>query len=163
VQTWPRSLDQLPPMMDYDIRHGHTYLYFKGTPLYRFGYGLSYTTFEYANLRTTPGGLSTNGSINISVEVKNAGTRAGEEVVQLYVRHLNSSVERPQIELKGFTRIPLQAGEKRVVQMTLPAERLAYWNVRNHRFEVEPDKIEIAVGGSSADLRLRKTVQVTTR
>ena len=163
VQTWPRALDQLPPMMDYDIRHGRTYLYFKGTPLYRFGYGLSYTTFQYANLRVTPSALSTNGSLNLSMEVKNAGTRAGEEVVQLYVRHLNSSVERPQIELKGFTRIPLQAGEKRVVQMTLPAERLAYWNVRNHRFEVEPDKVEIAVGGSSADLRLRKTVQVTVR
>ena len=107
--------------------------------------------------------MSTHGSINISVEVKNAGTRAGEEVVQMYVRHLNSSVARPQIELKGFTRIPLQAGEERVVQMTLPAERLAYWNVGKHRFEVEPDKIEIAVGGSSADLRLRKTVQVTAR
>jgi beta-glucosidase len=163
VQTWPRSLDQLPPMRDYDIRHGHTYLYFKGTPLYRFGYGLSYTTFQYANLQVTPSALSTRGSINISVEVKNAGARAGEEVVQLYVRHLNSSVERPQIELKGFTRIPLQAGEKRLVQMTLPAARLAYWNAGKHRFEVEPDKIEIAVGGSSSDLRLRKTVQVTAR
>ena len=163
VQTWPRSLDQLPPMMDYDIRHGHTYLYFKGTPLYPFGYGLSYTTFQYANLRVTPGTLSTKGSINLSVEVKNTGARAGEEVVQLYVRHLNSSVARPQIELKGFTRVPLRAGEKRVVQMTLPAERLAYWNVGNHRFEVEPDEIEIAVGGSSSDLRLRKTVQVTAR
>jgi beta-glucosidase len=163
VQTWPRALDQLPPMLDYDIRHGRTYLYFKGTPLYRFGYGLSYTTFQYANLRVTPSALPANGSLNLSVEVRNAGTRAGEEVVQMYVRHLNSSVQRPQIELKGFTRIPLQAGEKRVVQMTLPAERLAYWNVRNHRFEVEPDKVEIAVGGSSADLRLRKTVQVTAR
>jgi beta-glucosidase len=111
----------------------------------------------------TPGSLSTKGSINISVEVKNTGARAGEEVVQLYVRHLNSSVARPQIELKGFTRVPLRAGEKRVVQMTLPAERLAYWNVGNHRFEVEPDEIEIAVGGSSSDLRLRKTVQVTAR
>jgi beta-glucosidase len=163
VQTWPRSLDQLPPMMDYDIRHGRTYLYFKGTPLYSFGYGLSYTAFQYANLRVTPGTLSRKGSINISLEVKNMGARAGEEVVQLYVRHLNSSVARPQIELKGFTRVPLQAGEKRVVQMTVPAARLAYWNVGKHRFEVEPDKIEIAVGGSSADLRLRKTVQVTAR
>jgi beta-glucosidase len=163
VQTWPRSLDQLPPMMDYDIRHGRTYLYFKGTPLYSFGYGLSYATFQYANLRVTPNRLSTNGSINISVEVKNAGARAGEEVVQLYVRHLNSSVERPQIELKGFTRIPLQAGEKRLVQMTLPAARLAYWHAGNHRFEVEPDKLEIEVGGSSSDLRLRKKVQVTAR
>jgi beta-glucosidase len=163
VQTWPRSLDQLPPMMDYDIRHGRTYLYFKGTPLYSFGYGLSYTAFQYANLRVTPGTLSRKGSINISLEVKNMGARAGEEVVQLYVRHLNSSVERPHIELKGFTRVPLRAGEKRVVQMMVPAERLAYWNIGKHRFEVEPDKIEIAVGGSSADLRLRKTVQVTAR
>jgi beta-glucosidase len=163
AQTWPRSLDQLPPMMDYDIRHGRTYMYFKGMPLYPFGYGLSYTAFEYANLRVTPSALSTKASINISVEVKNTGARAGEEVVQLYARHLNSSVARPQIELKGFTRVPLRAGEKRVVQMTLPAARLAYWNAEKHRFEVEPDKIEIAVGGSSADLRLRKTVQVTAR
>ena len=162
VQTWPRSLDQLPPMMDYDIRHGRTYLYFKGTPLYSFGYGLSYTTFQYANLRVMPGTVSTNGTINVSVDVKNAGARAGDEVVQLYVRHLNSSVERPQLELKGFTRIPLGPGEKRAVQMSLPAERLAYWNVGKHRFEIEADKIEIAVGASSANLRLRKTVQLTT-
>jgi beta-glucosidase len=162
VQTWPQSLDQLPPMMDYDIRHGRTYLYFKGRPLYSFGYGLSYTTFQYANLRVTPGTVSTNGTINVSVEVTNAGARAGDEVVQLYVRHLNSSVERPQLELKGFTRIPLGPGEKRAVQMSLPAERLAYWNVGKHRFEVEADKIEITLGASSADLRLRKTVQLTT-
>ena len=162
VQTWARSLDQLPPMMDYDIRHGRTYMYFKGTPLYSFGYGLSYTTFQYANLRVTPAAISTKGTINVSVEVKNTGARPGDEVVQLYVRHLNSSVERPQIELKGFARVPLEVGEKRVVQMTLPAERLAYWDVGKHRFEVEADKIEIAVGASSADLRLKKTVQLTS-
>ena len=160
VQTWPQSLDQLPAMMDYDIRHGRTYLYFKGTPLYPFGFGLSYTTFQYANLRVTPGTVSTNGTISVSFEVKNSGARGGDEVVQLYVRHLNSSVERPQIELKGFTRVPLQAGEKRTVQMTLPAERLAYWNVGKQRFEVEADKLEIAVGASSADLRLKKIVQL---
>ena len=160
VETWPRSLDQLPPMMDYDIRHGRTYLYFKGTPLYSFGYGLSYTTFQYANLRVMPATVAANGTINVSLEVKNTGERAGDEVVQLYVRHLNSSVERPQIELKGFTRVPLEAGEKRVVQMTLPAARLAYWNVGKQRFEVEADKVEIAVGASSADLRLKKAVQL---
>jgi beta-glucosidase len=163
VQTWPRSLNQLPPMMDYDIRHGRTYMYFKGEPLYPFGYGLSYTTFAYSNLHVTPAGRSAKDSINVTVDVKNTGMRAGEEVVQMYVRHLNSSVERPQIELKGFTRISLTPEEKITVKLTLPTDRLAYWNVRDHRFEVEADKIEIAVGGSSSDLRLKKTVQVTER
>jgi len=163
VQTWPRSLNQLPPMMDYDIRHGRTYMYFKGEPLYPFGYGLSYTTFEYSNLHVTPAARSANDSIDVTVDVKNTGTRAGEEVVQMYVRHLNSSVERPQIELKGFTRISLTPEEKITVKLTLPTDRLAYWNVRDHRFEVEADKIEIAVGGSSSDLRLKKTVQVNKR
>src|SRR4030095_4593000 len=88
VQTWRKSPEQLPPMMDYDIRHGRTYMYFRDTPLYPFGYGLSYTTFDYANLRVTPRAVSPRGSINITVEVTNAGTRAGEEVVQLYVKHL---------------------------------------------------------------------------
>jgi beta-glucosidase len=160
VQTWPNGLDQLPPMMDYDIRHGRTYMYFKGQPLYPFGYGLSYTTFSYSNLRVTPAFLASKGSVNVSVTVTNTGKWSGEEVVQLYVRHLNSSVERPQIELKGFTRVPLAAGQSKTVTLTLPAERLAYWNVRDHRFEVEPDKIEIAVGASSADLRLKKIVRV---
>jgi beta-glucosidase len=161
VQTWPRSLDQLPPMMDYDIRHGRTYRYFKGEPLYPFGYGLSYTTFTYSNLRVTPAALSTKGSLSITVDVHNTGARAGEEVTQVYVRHLNSSVERPLLELKGFSRIPLRAGEKRTFQLSLPAERVAYWNVKDHRFEVEADRIEIAVGASSSDLRLKKIVQVT--
>jgi len=163
VETWPRSLDQLPPMMDYDLRHGRTYMYFKGEPLYPFGYGLSYTKFEYSNLRVTPAALATNGSISISLDVRNTGRRAGEEVVQLYVRHLHSSVERPQLELKAFGRIPLRAGEKRNFQLTLPAERLAYWNVKDHRFEVEADRIEIALGASSSDLRLKKIVQVNAR
>jgi beta-glucosidase len=163
VQTWPSSLEQLPPMMDYDIRHGRTYMYFRGAPLYPFGYGLSYTTFEYANLRVTPRAVSPRGSINITVEVTNAGTRAGEEVVQLYVKHLNSSVDRPQIELKGFTRISFAPGQTRRVTFTLPAERLAYWNARRDRFEVESDRVEVAVGGSSADLRLKQTAQVTAR
>ncbi len=163
VQTWPRSLDQLPPMLDYDIRHGRTYMYFKGEPLYPFGYGLSYTSFAYSNLRVTPNALSAKGSINVTVDVKNTGTRSGEEVVQMYVKHLNSSVERPLLELKGFTRMALAPGEKRSVTFTLPAERLGYWNVRAHRFEIENDRVEIAVGGSSADLRLKRIIQVETK
>src|SRR5215831_4095961 len=160
VQTWPRSLDQLPPMMDYDLRHGRTYMYFKGEPLYRFGYGLSYTNFAYSNLRVTPNVLPAKGSIEVSLDVANSGSRAGEEVVQMYVRHLNSAVERPSLQLVGFIRVPIAAGQKRAVTLTLPADRLAYWNVSHHQFEVEADKIEIAVGASSSDLRLKKIVQI---
>jgi len=154
VQTWPRSLAQLPPMMDYDIRHGRTYMYFRETPLYPFGYGLSYTTFAYRDLKVT----SSKGNIDVSVAVKNAGQRAGDEVVQLYVKHLNSSVSRPLKELKAFTRINLAPQEEKIVKLSLPTSRLAYWN--SDRWVVEKDQIEIVVGASSADARLRKTIRV---
>src|SRR5205085_9608784 len=93
VQTWIKSLDDLPPLMDYDIRHGRTYMYFKGKPLYPFGYGLSYTTFAYSKLRTSASRLAGNASMTVSVDVKNTGKCAGEEVMQMYVKHLNSAVD----------------------------------------------------------------------
>jgi beta-glucosidase len=160
VQTWPKSLDQLPPMMDYDIRRGRTYMYFRDTPLYPFGYGLSYTTFAYRDLKISPSSLSTTGRIDVSVLVKNTGQRAGDEVVQLYVKHLNSSVSRPLRELKDFTRIHLVPHEEKTVKLSLPASRLAYWNAETDRWVVEKDQVEIIVGGSSTDARLRKTVRV---
>jgi beta-glucosidase len=160
VETWPKSLRQLPPMMDYNIRDGRTYMYFKGKPLYPFGYGLSYTTFEYSNLKTSLPALHHAGVVTVSVDVKNTGVRTGDEVVQLYVKHLNSSVLRPIEELKGFKRVTLQPGEQKTVEIPLPAESLAYWNTTEHAFEVEPDKIQTMVGGSSADIRLRKTIEV---
>ena len=95
VQTWPKSLEQLPPMMDYNIRHGRTYMYFKGKPLYPFGYGLSYTTFEYSDLKTSSPTLARDGSLTVSVNVRNTGKRAGDEVVQLYVKHQQSALEHP--------------------------------------------------------------------
>ena len=160
VQTWPKSLAQLPPMMDYDIRHGRTYMYLNEPPLYPFGYGLSYTTFVYRNLMTSSSSLSTDGQMDINVVVKNAGDRAGEEVVQLYVTHLNSKLSRPIRELKGFTRIHLNPQEETTVKLKLPASRLAYWNDESDRWVVEKGQIEIAVGASSNDRRLRKTIRV---
>ncbi|HSE15629.1 MAG TPA: glycoside hydrolase family 3 C-terminal domain-containing protein [Pyrinomonadaceae bacterium] len=163
VQTWPRSLDQLPPMMDYDIRRGRTYMYFRDTPLYPFGYGLSYTKFAYKDLKIQAPVLSRPrgaGSIDISFVVKNTGERAGDEVVQLYVRHVDSKVSRPLKELKDFTRIHLAPLEEKTVKMTLPGSRLAYWDAQTDRWMVEPDQIEITVGGSSVDARLRKTIPV---
>ncbi len=156
VQTWPKSLEQLPPMMDYDIRHGRTYMYFRDTPLYPFGYGLSYTTFTYRDLKVN----ASSGAIDVSVLVKNSGQRAGDEVVQLYVRHLNSKVSRPLKELKGFTRVPLGPQEEKTVKLSLPTPRLAYWNAETDRWVVEKDLIEITVGGSSTDARLKKSIQV---
>jgi beta-glucosidase len=160
VQTWPKSLRQLPPMMDYNIRDGRTYMYFKGQPLYPFGYGLSYTKFDYSNLKTSSQSLDRNGSIAVSVDVKNTGERAGDEVVQFYVKHLNSILPRLTQELKGFKRVTLQAGEQKTVEIPLPAESLASWNSSKHAFEVEPDKIQIRVGSSSADIRVVKEIEV---
>jgi beta-glucosidase len=159
--TWPKSLDQLPPMMDYNIRNGRTYMYFKNEPLYPFGFGLSYTTFEYSNLRTSAPTLSSDGKIDVTVDVRNTGKRDGEEVVQLYVKHLDSSVQRPIQELKGFARVAIKAGETRPVTIPLAAQRMAYWNVDQHKFVVEPDQIEVRVGASSADLRARTNVRLT--
>src|SRR5262249_53972959 len=140
----------------YDIRHGRTYMYFRDTPLYPFGYGLSYTTFAYRDLKVS----ASPRTIDVSVAVKNTGQRAGDEVVQLYVKHLNSKVSRPLKELKGFTRMHLGPQEEKTVKLSLPASRLAYWNAETDRWVVEKDQIEITVGGSSTDARLRKTIQV---
>lgn len=163
VQTWPKSEEQLPPMMDYDIRHGRTYMYFKGKPLYPFGHGLSYTTFAYSNLRTSAVHRSPTSPISVSVDVKNTGTRAGEEVVQLYVKHLDSAVERPLKELKGFARVALQPGETTTVRLTLKGEQLAYWDAARHRFTVEDGRVMVMLGSSSVDIKLEKSVRVVGR
>src|SRR4030095_12910289 len=160
VQTWPRSLDQLPPIMDYDIRHGRTYMYFKGEPLYPFGYGLSYTSFAFSKLRVSAPSLSARSSIRVSIDVRNTGGRTGEEVVQLYVKNLESSVTSPIQELKGFKRVALRPGEMRTVTIELKADQLAYWNVSRHKFVVESDAVQLMIGSSSADIKLRKTIKV---
>ena len=161
VVTWPQSLDQLPPMMDYDIRHGRTYMYFKGKPLYPFGFGLSYTTFEYSNLKTSAAQIGQNGEVSVSFDVRNTGARAGDEVVQLYVKHAGSKVERANEELKGFKRISLGPGEKQTVRLALRASALAYWDISKGAFVVEPDQVNIMVGASSEDIRLQKAISVT--
>jgi beta-glucosidase len=161
VQTWPRSLDQLPPMMDYNIREGRTYMYFKGKPLYPFGHGLSYTTFKYANLKTSAPTLGPDGALTVSLDVSNTGTRAGEEVVQLYVKHERSALEHPAQELRGFQRVALQPDETKTVEIPLTASSLAYWDTGKHSFVVECGELELRVGASSADIRLKKTVNVS--
>lgn len=160
VTTWPKSLDQLPPMMDYNIRHGRTYMYFKGEPLYPFGFGLSYSTFRYANLKMSSAQLAKDGSMMVSVDVTNTGKWAGDEVVQLYVKHLHSSVERPHEELKGFQRVRIEPNETKTVQIPLKASTLAFWNEKRGGFEVEAEPVSLMVGSASNDIKLTGTVHV---
>jgi len=160
TQTWVRSEADLPPMMDYNIRHGRTYLYLKSKPLYAFGYGLSYSTFAYSHLQVSKTKLASKEATTVSVDVRNTGTQDGDEVVQLYISHKHSTVERPGEELKGFQRITLKAGQSRTVTLSLTAKDLAYWQESSHTFTIEPDSVEIRVGGSSDNLPLQTTVQV---
>ncbi len=153
VHTWVRSLDDLPPRLDYGLRHGRTYMYFDGEPLYPFGYGLSYTTFTYAHVRSSAPALRAGSAVTVSVDVTNTGKREGDEVVQLYVRHLGSTVSRPRKELKGFQRITLKPGEAKTVIMPLRADALRYWDADTQQWVLERDSVEVQVGASSADIR----------
>ncbi|MFZ0392566.1 MAG: glycoside hydrolase family 3 C-terminal domain-containing protein [Terracidiphilus sp.] len=160
VRTWPQSADQLPPRMDYNIRDGYTYMYLKGQPLYPFGFGLSYTTFKFSNLRASSKRLAKDGSVTVSVDVTNSGSRAGDEVVQLYVQHLHSAVSRPHQELEGFARVSVDPGQTKTVSITLPASQLAYWDAHTHAFRVEAEPVSLMIGDSSANIALKTTVRV---
>lgn len=157
--TFYKSVADLPAFDDYKMA-GRTYRFFNGTPLYPFGFGLSYTTFAYKNLRTSADRLSATGSVTVSVDVTNTGKRAGDELVQLYVQHVNSKVDRPKEDLRGFRRVTLKPGETRTVSMVLPAAKLAYWSTDTHAWVVEPEQVRLNVGSSSADVRLSKTILV---
>jgi beta-glucosidase len=159
TQTWPKSLDQLPPIEDYNIRNGRTYMYFKGEPLYPFGFGLSYTNFKYSDLKVKPGGTKTD-VITGSVEVTNTGSRSGDDVVQLYASFPASKVEMPKLKLVGFKRVTLAAGETKTVDFSCAADQIGYWSTDKHAFVVENGKVQISAGGSSADLKLSKIVAV---
>jgi len=160
TQTWVKSITDLPEFLDYDITNGSTYMYSKKEPLYAFGYGLSYTKFNYSNLKTSNHFLKDNDSIVVSIDIKNIGEIGGDEVVQLYVKHMNSKVQRPIKELKAFQRIFLNAGETKKVNFILKASNLAYWNSTNQQFELEKDQIELQVGSASDQILLTKKMSV---
>lgn len=161
-QTWPIDDAQLPPMMDYDIRHGRTYMYAKEKPLYPFGYGLSYTTFQYEGVRLSALQVNADGKVEVTVKVKNSGTRGGDEVVQMYVQHLGSAVERPHLELKGFERVHIEPGAEKSVVMELAPRDLAYWDAARHVWRVEKEAVRVLAGGSSDKLPVQATVQIET-
>ncbi len=122
-------------------------------PLYHFGYGLSYTQFSYGDLEIVRKKISASENLEVSIKVTNSGDRAGDEVVQLYIRDKRSSVVRPVKQLVGFERISLDTNESKIVKFTVPSEELAFWDVKTNSFVVEPGEFEIMVGSSSNDIR----------
>ena len=154
VQTWSRSIDELPPILDYNIRHGRTYMYDKHDPLFPFGYGMTYTTFEYLDLKTERQQIQDGETVNVTVTIKNSGKFDSDEVVQLYASFPESKVERPLKALKGFKRVFVPKGETIEVVIPLKAEDLKYWDTDQHRFVLEKGKINFFAGPSSADPKL---------
>jgi beta-glucosidase len=160
TQTWPTGDAQLLPLMDYNLLHGRTYMYSKDKPLYAFGYGLSYTGFAYEGLKLSEQKVKADGSVQVTVKVKNTGQRVGDEVVQLYVQHLGSKVERPQLELKGFQRVRIEPGAEREVTLELKPRDLAYWDTASHIWRVEQEQVRVLAGGSSDNLPVQATLAV---
>ena len=151
---------QVPPTNEYDISKGFTYMYLNGAPLYPFGHGLSYTNFKYSALQVAQPRVRANSTITVRVTVENTGTRAGDEVVQLYVHEVQPSVKRPTKELRGFQRITLNPRQRKTVTFTLPAEKLAYWDEKTARFVTKPGAFDVMVGSSSADIRVKSQIRV---
>jgi len=155
-----QSVQDIPPMNEYDITRGFTYMYFDGEPDWVFGHGLSYTTFDYSKLAIS--GTIPGGPLAVTVDVRNSGQRAGDEVVQLYVRDVEASIRRPKKQLVAFERIALQPGQTRSVSFAVPAERLAFWDEKRKAWVLEPGVFEVMVGGSSADVRVKGEIKAAT-
>ena len=163
--TFPRSVGQVPIFYGHRPSGGRStwygdYVELSAGPLFPFGHGLSYTRFEFENLRIRPQQAPATGQVEISVDVRNAGERSGDEVVQLYVHTPSSHLTRPVKELKGFKRVRLAAGEKKTVTFTLAVGQLGFYD-RDERLVVEPGSVEVMVGSSSDDVRLTGEFEIT--
>lgn len=150
--TYYQSMEDLPAFENYDMK-GRTYRYFEGEPLYQFGYGLSYTTFEYSNL-IIPSTIDLNKDIIIKATVKNTGQMDGDEVVQLYLKDVKASTPRPRIQLEGFERIYLKKGEKREVEIRLNPDQFSVIDKNGNRI-IEPGEFEIYIGGKQPNLKTK--------
>ena len=157
--TIPRSVGHIPAYYNYKPSARRGYLFESAAPLFAFGYGLSYTTFAFTNLRLDRNSIGINESVHVSIDVTNTGRTAGDEVVQLYVRDVVSSVTRPVKELKGFKRVSLQPGETRTVTLDITPDRLAFYDI-DMNFRVEPGEFLIMVGSSSRDEDLQSVTLV---
>jgi beta-glucosidase len=154
--TFYASLSDLPPMEDYDVRKGRTYMYLAKPPAFPFGHGLSYTKFQYQDLALSAGTVRNDGTLRVELDVTNTGLRAGTEVIQLYVRPTRG----PKQVLRAFRRVTLDAGKKEHISIDLSIPELAHYDVGAKRNVVDPGRYELLVGASSADIRQRASFEV---
>lgn len=157
TQTWVKNITDLPHMMDYDITHGRTYMYFKEKPLYPFGYGLSYTRFNYSGTTLNDRVIERGDTLRVCFNLKNSGDMDGDEVVQLYVSARKHTDKDPIKQLKAFQRISLRKGEMKKVELTVPYTELQIWDEKQNRFILPDKEMTLEIGASSSDIRLRTT------
>jgi beta-glucosidase len=160
--TIPRSAGHLPAFYNHKPSARRGYLFDDVSPLFAFGFGLSYTKFSFKNLRLAKKKIKRNGATKVLVDVTNTGRRVGTETVQLYIRDLVSSVTRPVKELKGFQKISLEPGKTKTVVLEITPESLAFYDI-NLKYVVEPGEFEIMAGNSSRDADLQKTILTVTK
>jgi beta-glucosidase len=162
--TWFKGLDDVPAIDQYSLRDGRTYWYYGGQALYPFGFGLSYTTFQYSGLKLSQSAAAAGAKIEVSLTLANTGKRDGDEVVQLYIHNNDPTEKLPVKKLVGFTRVTLKAGKTTtvVIPLKIDGETLGYWDAPAHSFRLNPAAIDILVGSSSQDIRLKGKLTVTS-
>jgi beta-glucosidase len=165
--TFPQTLEDTPAYGHYPGENLHTeyaegiYVGYRHydrrniAPLFPFGYGLSYTKFDYSDLKITPDKVAPGRPVQVSLQVRNSGARTGAEVVQLYLHDLQASVDRPPQELKGFRRVALTAGQTQTVNFTIDQRAMSFYSVKKKSWVAEPGGFEVLVGASSRDIRLK--------
>ena len=151
--TFYRATTDLPAFTNYSMVN-RTYRFFTGQPLYAFGHGLSYTKFDFASGKLASKKIAASGTAKVTFTVKNSGKLDGDEVAQVYYRHVNSAVPQPKMALCGFARVHLKHGESGKVTVEVPMERLRYWDTGKKQYVVEAGQYEFLVGAASDDIRL---------
>ena len=160
--TFYRATADLPSFTDYSMTN-RTYRYFSGKPLFAFGHGLSYTKFDIKSGRLASKKIASDGTAKVTFTVKNTGKLDGDEVAQVYFRHVHSAVPQPKLALCGFTRVHLKHGESSKVTVEVPAQRLRYWDTEKKQYVVEPGEYEILVGAASDDIRLKLPMTIAAQ
>ena len=151
-------------MADYDVTNGRTYWFYTGDPIYPFGHGLSYTQFSYdkLNLSTTEVNFGSDETATVEIDLSNTGEYDGDEVIQLYIRDVESSLPQPIKKLRDFERIHLEPGEKKRITFELGKDDFSYWSEEEKGWFIEEGTFELQVGSSSTDIRLSEKIEVTS-
>jgi beta-glucosidase len=160
--TFYRSTEDLPPFEDYSMSN-RTYRYFNGQPLFAFGHGLSYTHFEYRKARLAANKVTADGTLKLTFQLANTGSRDGDEVTQVYYRHVKSALPQAKLALCAFTRVHVLKGKTLKVTVEIPVERFRYWDTMKKQYMVEPGPYELMLGTASDDIRMHLPFSVAAQ